>query len=62
MKHYTQEELEYLEAHAKNMHRALNNGDYRTVSNGVRHLIRDELNRTVKHLYSYNINLTDLLA
>lgn len=62
MKQYTQYELDQLEAHAKNMHRALNNGDYRTVSSGKRHEIREELNWTVRHLYCYNINLTDLLA
>lgn len=62
MKHYTLDELAQLEAYANSLWKLLNNADYRHVSKGRRYDIRIELNRVVKHLYSYNINLTDLLA
>lgn len=57
----SKEDLEYLEFHAKNMYRALNNGDYRHVSQGNRQAIKDEIVRTVKCLKGFGVDLKYLL-
>jgi len=54
---YVPDQIDY----AKNLHRALYNGDYRKVSIGKRYEIKTELRRVVTMLYGYNVNLSDLL-
>lgn len=62
IKEHTQEELEMLTNHAKNMRRVLYRQDYNLCHEGKRIYIREEMTRVVNYLCKYGINLMHLLA